>query len=420
MKLDTSQLRYLTSDDFRVLQAVELGSRNHELVPTQLIHSIGELKAPSGTRRALGDLAKLNLIGRLRNANYDGFRITYTGYDFLALKSMLNRNTLYAVGSSIGVGKEADIYSTSDPEGRQRVLKIHRLGRTSFKSVKKNRDYLKNRLTGSWMYLSRLAAKREHEFMTALYEKGFDVPCPLDYSRHTVLMEWIDGTLMKNVRRHSNYKKLYSDLMRFILNLACIGLIHCDFNEFNIIIRTESKEDEGGFVVIDFPQCISIEHPNAEFYFQRDVDSIRNFFAKKFKYEPKSDSIMLDTEGFGEGYKYSYPEFLRDVKRLDWLDRDLKASGYSNRRNKEETDLENAMLSMRIDQSVEERNPSESGSDEPYNEVESDEDDDESGSSEDDTEQEKAQESEDNEKIVQALTQGKNLKTDKLGNILLD
>lgn len=420
MKLDTSQLRYLTSDDFRVLQAVELGSRNHELVPTQLIHSIGGLKAPSGTRRALGDLAKLNLIGRLRNANYDGFRISYSGYDFLALKSMLNRNTLYAVGSPIGVGKESDIYSTSDPEGKQRVLKIHRLGRTSFKSVKKNRDYLKNRLTGSWMYLSRLAAKREHEFMTALYEKGFDVPCPLDYSRHTVLMEWIDGSLMKNVRKHRNYKKLYSDLMRFILNLACSGLIHCDFNEFNLIIRNESREDEVGFVVIDFPQCISIEHPNAEFYFERDVDSIRNFFAKKFKYEPNSDSIMLDTEGFGEGYKYSYPEFRRDVKRLDWLDRDLKASGYSNRRNKEETDLENAVQSMRIDQVQEEGNPSASGSDESFSEEELDESDNETASSEEDMEQQKVEENEDNEKIVQALIQGKNLKTDKLGNILLD
>lgn len=76
MKLDTSHMRYLTSDDFRVLQAVELGSRNHELVPTQMIHSIGGLKNPAATNRAIGDLAKLKLLARLRNAKYDGFRIT--------------------------------------------------------------------------------------------------------------------------------------------------------------------------------------------------------------------------------------------------------------------------------------------------------------------------------------------------------
>ena len=111
MKLDTSHMRYLTAEDFKVLQAIEQGSRNHELVPTQMIHSIGGLKSPSGTNRAIGDLAKLKLVARLRNAKYDGFRLTYNGFDYLALKSMLNKNTLYSVGSIIGVGKESDIYS---------------------------------------------------------------------------------------------------------------------------------------------------------------------------------------------------------------------------------------------------------------------------------------------------------------------
>ena len=36
MKLDVNQLRYLQSDDFRVLQAVELGQRN---VKPLMIHS---------------------------------------------------------------------------------------------------------------------------------------------------------------------------------------------------------------------------------------------------------------------------------------------------------------------------------------------------------------------------------------------
>ncbi|QEL59991.1 serine/threonine-protein kinase rio2 [Candidozyma auris] len=113
-------MRYLTADDFRVLQAVELGSRNHELVPTQIIHSVGGLKAPSATNRSLGDLAKLKLVARLRNAKYDGWRLMHTGFDYLALKTMLNRNTIYSVGTTIGVGKESDIYSVSDPDGVQK------------------------------------------------------------------------------------------------------------------------------------------------------------------------------------------------------------------------------------------------------------------------------------------------------------
>jgi hypothetical protein len=42
-----------------------------------------------------------------------------------------------------------------------------RLGRISFRTVKKNRDYLRGRKSASWMYLSRLAAQKEFAFMKA-------------------------------------------------------------------------------------------------------------------------------------------------------------------------------------------------------------------------------------------------------------
>lgn len=41
MRLDANQLRFMTRDDFRVLTAVEMGMKNHELVPAPLIESIG-------------------------------------------------------------------------------------------------------------------------------------------------------------------------------------------------------------------------------------------------------------------------------------------------------------------------------------------------------------------------------------------
>ena len=54
--------------------------------------------------------------------------------------------------------------------------------------------------------------------------------------------------------------KLYSQLMDLIVRFAQAGLIHGDFNEFNILIRRESGEP----VVIDFPQMVSTSHENAE------------------------------------------------------------------------------------------------------------------------------------------------------------
>jgi len=54
--------------------------------------------------------------------------------------------------------------------------------------------------------------------------------------------------------------KLYSQLMDMIVRLAHAGLIHGDFNEFNILIRRSNGEP----VMIDFPQMVSTSHENAE------------------------------------------------------------------------------------------------------------------------------------------------------------
>lgn len=43
-------MRYLSRDDYRVLTAVEMGMRNHELVPVDLITSIAKVAT---TRRPL-------------------------------------------------------------------------------------------------------------------------------------------------------------------------------------------------------------------------------------------------------------------------------------------------------------------------------------------------------------------------------
>lgn len=418
MKLETSHMRYLTADDFRVLQAVEQGSRNHEIVPTQMIHQISGLRSSSGTNRAISDLAKLKLVSKVRNAKYDGYKLTYNGIDYLALKAMLNRDTVYSIGTTIGVGKESDIYQVSDRNGNSRVMKIHRLGRTSFQTVKNNRDYLKGRQSASWMFLSRLAANKEYQFMSLLYSKGFKVPEPFDNSRHIILMELIKGYPMRRLRKHHDLPKLYSDLMCFIVDLANHGLIHCDFNEFNIMIKDEvDDENDCGFVVIDFPQCISIQHKDAEYYFQRDVDCIRRFFKKKLKYDPKPDSSMLDTDGFGEGYKYSYPLFHRDVERCDNLDELVQASGFS-KKHPGDRDLETAVQGMRDETYEDEQGHSESEGTEDehdYYYTESEEE------SDDGTDNGEFDEEEENERIIDALSNGVgNLKMDKLGNYILE
>jgi RIO kinase 2 len=228
------------------------------------------------------------------------------------------------LGNQIGVGKESDIYITASPSGRQQVLKLHRLGRISFRTVKANRDYLRNRNAGSWMYLSRLAAQKEHAFMQVLYREGFPVPEPLAWSRHTVVMEFIDSFPLRMIESVADPGKLYAELLDMIVQLAQRGLIHGDFNEFNILIKEESKGDKVIVkpILIDFPQTVSTNHSNAEYYFDRDVACVKRYFQRKFKY-------TSDEPG---------PHFAESIKGVDpskRLDIEVEASGFSRKLGKE-------------------------------------------------------------------------------------
>ena len=111
---------------------------------------------------------------------------------------------------------------------------------------------------------------------------------------------------MVNVKGLSNPEAVYNALIEQIISFAEHGLVHGDFNEFNLMIA----EDES-ITVIDFPQMTSTSHLNAQFYFERDVRCIQTFFTKRFG---------LAFEGI--------PLLERDVVRTVDLDKEIKASGY--------------------------------------------------------------------------------------------
>lgn len=111
----------------------------------------------------------------------------------MALKSLTLRGSVSSFGNQIGVGKESNIYVVSDEDGQPICLKLHRLGRTCFRNIKAKRDYHGHRHKTSWLYLSRISATREFAYMKALHDRGFPVPKPIDFNRHCVLMELVNG-----------------------------------------------------------------------------------------------------------------------------------------------------------------------------------------------------------------------------------
>lgn len=261
----------------------------------------------------------------------------------------------------------------ADDRGVQCILKIHRLGRISFRTVKSNRDYLKNKQSGSWMYLSRLAAMKEFAFMKALKDEGFPVPEPIAQNRHTIVMSFIDSFPLRQISNVPDPALLYSELIDLLLRLAKHGLIHGDYNEFNILIKEEvsvttEEGDEESIklipIVIDFPQMVSMDHENAEMYFDRDVNCIKRFFEKRFKFTPTTPG-----------------PFYKDAKKLvgkggaTRIDATLTASGFTKKMAK---DLEKAIQEQASSKNDEGEFVGEDD-DEEYGSEEDDEEEEESG-----------------------------------------
>lgn len=67
---------------------------------------------------------------------------------------------------------------------------------------------------------------------------------------------------------------MFEQSLKILVMFAQNGLIHGDYNEFNLI----SNHDCTKLTVIDFPQCISRNHPNADTYFNRDVECVYKYF----------------------------------------------------------------------------------------------------------------------------------------------
>ena len=126
------------------------------------------------------------------------------------------------------------------------------------------------------------------------------------------MLEPIESSLLTSLVKVDDPAELYSKLMNLLLKFAGCGVIHGDYNEFNIML-----DEEGNPVIIDFPQMVSTAHPDARYFFERDVNCVRDFFKRRFNFVSESA-----------------PTF-EDVERVDALDAEVAASGVTKQMEKD-------------------------------------------------------------------------------------
>lgn len=123
--------------------------------------------------------------------------------------------------------------------------------------------------------------------MQVLYANGFPTPVPLDQNRHVVVMNRIQGFPLAQIKagKMEGAEAVFNKCTAILKRLGQFGLVHCDFNEFNLM-----TDELGNVTLIDFPQMVSVSHPNAEELFARDMNCLIKFFAMKMHYVPPDEA----------------------------------------------------------------------------------------------------------------------------------
>lgn len=261
----------LNRDDFAALKGIEAGMRTHEWVPLAEVARVSGL-TPDKAEYRLRHLSDLKLVS-IETRHYLGYQMDFDAYDILALSDLVDRKVVASIGDRIGVGKESVVYEALGESPM--AIKFHREGRTSFKHVRRVRDHLKDGSRCAWIHAARRAARYEFGIMTSLYPK-VSIPRPVALSRHAIAMELIYGSQLNQITL-SNPQECLGIILDEVKAALNLGVIHADLSEYNIIVRDEEIK------IIDWPQAVKTDHPNASELLERDLNNILRFFARKYK-----------------------------------------------------------------------------------------------------------------------------------------
>ncbi|MFB6195353.1 MAG: RIO1 family regulatory kinase/ATPase [Haloplanus sp.] len=289
----------LDAEDFYLLSGVEQGMRFSEWVNRAKLPEYADL-TPEEVDYRLDRCMKRDLIER-RTIQYEGYQLTFEGYDVLALHTFAERDTVEGVGAPLGVGKESDVYEVRSY--RPLALKFHREGYTNFREVNREREYTADHHHVSWLYTARKAAEREYDALETLYP-DVSVPRPVDHNRHGIVMTKFDGVELARAKLDDQQVCPVLDLvLREVTTAYAAGMVHADLSEHNVAVA------ESGITIFDWPQSVSTAHENADELLERDVSNLVGFFARKYPGEVPDVDTSAVAAAVADGEFESVREF---------------------------------------------------------------------------------------------------------------
>ncbi|MUV85690.1 serine protein kinase RIO [Natronomonas sp. CBA1123] len=220
---------------------------------------------------------------RKRIKNTEQFKVEASVFDdatFGALYKLVQDGYIDAFGGPISTGKEANVYTALGPDGEVAV-KVYRINASDFRQM---RDYLdgdprfegigsdKKKVVVAW-------TKKEYANLMRARKAGVRVPEPLAVERNVLVMEYLGGENDRAKRLNEvhveNPQTAYEVVREYTRRLYRAGLVHGDLSEYNIVVH------DGELCLLDLGQAVTVHHPNAREFLERDCHNVAAFFRRQ-------------------------------------------------------------------------------------------------------------------------------------------
>jgi RIO kinase 2 len=265
-------VKNLENLEYRVLKVFVSSIKHHQIINHHNILSYSNLHKDR-VKYAVENLLKLKLISKTQN----GFKLLTAGLDVYALKLLVDSGIILGIGNSLGIGKESDVVEAISEIQQRRAVKFFRIGRISFTDTKRKRSLEKNKNVNNWLLINIEAAKREYDFLVKLKSTKMNIATPYFRSMHSIVMDRINGLRLIEIRNLPNPIEIFDKVFEQIRISYNEKIINGDLSEYNILL-----DENNDIWIIDWPQAVTLEHPNAEFLIRRDLHNVIRYFRRKY------------------------------------------------------------------------------------------------------------------------------------------
>ncbi|MGC2427444.1 MAG: RIO1 family regulatory kinase/ATPase [Nitrososphaeraceae archaeon] len=277
-------VKSLEPDDYKLLKVLASGLKQHESLTRKEIMTYSKMHENIVDFR-INRLHDMKLIGK----NKGGFTLLMMGLDTVALKMLVDKDIIIGMGKPIGIGKESDVFEAITSSEQERALKFFRIGRISFREVRRRRTFIGKEDIHHWLLVNIDAAKREYNALNLLRHTGIRIPVLYYRAMHCVVMNRIDGLRLVNIHELEDPKVTLQNILQDIRAAYKYNMINSDLSEYNVLLDSKNN-----IWIIDWPQVVLRSHPNAADLIKRDVYNIVNFFNRRFDVRKDNDEALKE------------------------------------------------------------------------------------------------------------------------------